>query len=126
MNLFLPGSAGSGRRGLHKGDFTGRAALLGADRRPRTSGLQCPGGVARHGGKPADRVCSSAWSPRLQRCIAIARLPDPDPGPARRWMSSAPTVGRMPRRCTNYRCTAAPPTFLVSGARSFPSLPRND
>ncbi|MDT8320605.1 MAG: aminomethyltransferase family protein [Xanthomonadales bacterium] len=72
---------------LEKADFIGQAALARADKRRRTWGLQCEGGVARHGdtlsldGKPAGRVCSSAWSPYLQRGVAIARLKDPALGP---------------------------------------------
>ena len=70
-----------------KGDFIGRAALEAADRRNRTWGLKCTGGIARHGqtlrhnGDTAGRVCSSAWSPYLQCGVAIVRLDDPDMGP---------------------------------------------
>ena len=68
---------------LDKADFVGKAALAKADQRRRTWGLQCEAGVARHGetlflnGDPAGRVCSSAWSPYLQRGVAIVRLHDP-------------------------------------------------
>ena len=72
---------------LEKADFIGKAALAEADKRRRTWGLQCAGGVARqgdalsHNGKSAGRVCSSAWSPYLQRGVAIVRLTDPELGP---------------------------------------------
>ena len=72
---------------LEKGDFIGAAALARADRSRLTWGLQCPGGVARHGdtlfldGESAGRVCSSAWSPYLQRGVAIVRLKDRTLGP---------------------------------------------
>lgn len=72
---------------LDKPDFFGKAALERADRRCRTWGLQCPGGVARHGdtlrrgSEPAGRVLSSAWSPTLQCGVAIVRLNDPEAGP---------------------------------------------
>jgi glycine cleavage system aminomethyltransferase T len=72
---------------LEKGDFIGRAALAEADRNRLTWGLQCAGGVARHGdtlfldGESAGRVCSSAWSPFLRRGVAIVRLVDPQSGP---------------------------------------------
>ena len=72
---------------LEKSDFIGRSALAQADKHRRTWGLQCAGGVARHGnalslsGEPAGRVCSSAWSPYLQRGVAIVRLTDPQLGP---------------------------------------------
>ena len=62
-------------------------ALAQADTSRRTWGLQCAGGVVRRGdtlffnGEPAGRVCSSAWSPYLQRGVAIARLKDPKLGP---------------------------------------------
>ncbi len=75
---------------LDKPDFIGKAALAGADQRRRTWGLQCAGGVARHGealsleGNPAGRVCSSDWSPYLQCGIAIVRLDDPQLGPGTR------------------------------------------
>jgi len=72
---------------LEKTDFIGMAALAQADKSRRTWGLQCAGGVARRGdtlcfnGEPVGRVCSSAWSPYLQRGVAIARLEDPKLGP---------------------------------------------
>jgi aminomethyltransferase len=72
---------------LEKADFIGMAALAEADKRRRTWGLRCGGGVARRGdtlflnGEPAGRVCSSAWSPYLQRGVAIARLKDSTLGP---------------------------------------------
>lgn len=75
---------------LEKSDFIGRTALARAEQRRRTWGLQCPGGIARHGdtlvlgGEPAGRVCSSAWSPYLQRGVAIVRLRDPQLGPGTR------------------------------------------
>jgi aminomethyltransferase len=72
---------------LTKPDFIGKSALAAADRRQRTWGLRVPGGVARigdalwHGGVPAGRICSSAWSP-FQTCgVAIVRLDDPALGP---------------------------------------------
>lgn len=73
---------------LEKSDFIGKSALTSASRRRRTWGLQCAGSVASRGetlsrdGEPAGRVCSSAWSPYLQRGVAIARLKDPkvEPG----------------------------------------------
>ncbi|SIO54581.1 aminomethyltransferase [Rhodovulum sp. ES.010] len=72
---------------LDKPEFIGKAALQDRDRRRRTWGLRVAGGVARIGcglsrdGKPAGRVCSSAWSP-FQRCgVAIVRLDDPEAGP---------------------------------------------
>lgn len=67
---------------LDKADFIGRTALARADKSRRTWGLQCTGGVARHGdtlflnGEQAGRVCSSAWSPFLQCGVAIVRLHD--------------------------------------------------
>ncbi|MDX1616888.1 MAG: aminomethyltransferase family protein, partial [Candidatus Promineifilaceae bacterium] len=72
---------------LEKADFIGKAALAQADKRRRTWGMQCKGGVARRGdslylnGQSAGRVCSSAWSPYLQRGVAIVRLKDPKLGP---------------------------------------------
>ncbi|MEX2366293.1 MAG: glycine cleavage T C-terminal barrel domain-containing protein, partial [Pseudohongiellaceae bacterium] len=72
---------------LAKPDFVGKAALTQADKSRRTWGLQCAGGVARHGdslflnGGRAGRVCSSAWSPYLQRGVAIVRLEDSKLGP---------------------------------------------
>lgn len=72
---------------LDKGDFIGREALRAADRRNRTRGLKCPGGIACHGrsvrasGESAGRVTSSAWSPYLQCGVAIVRLDDPEAGP---------------------------------------------
>lgn len=72
---------------LDKGDFIGRQALSAADRRNRTWGLRCAGGVARHGdtlqlgGAGAGRVTSSAWSPYLRCGVAIVRLDDPEAGP---------------------------------------------
>jgi glycine cleavage system aminomethyltransferase T len=72
---------------LEKADFIGMAALAQADKSRRTWGLKCAGGVARHGdtlflnGESAGRVCSSAWSPYLQRGVAIVRLKDPKLGP---------------------------------------------
>lgn len=72
---------------LDKTDFVGKAALAKADKRRLTWGLQVPDGVARHGdtvfhaGQLAGRVCSSAWSPYLQRGVAIVRLTDPRLGP---------------------------------------------
>jgi aminomethyltransferase len=68
---------------LEKDDFIGMAALAQADKSRRTWGLQCGGGVARHGdtlflnGDSVGRVCSSAWSPYLQCGVAIVRLKDP-------------------------------------------------
>ncbi len=68
---------------LRKTDFIGMAALTRAAKSRRTWGLQCAGGIARHGdtvslkGKSAGRVCSSAWSPFLQCGVAIVRLDDP-------------------------------------------------
>lgn len=68
---------------LDKADFVGKDALAQANKSRRTWGLQCQGGVARHGdtlslnGDPAGRVCSSAWSPFLQRGVGIVRLKDP-------------------------------------------------
>jgi len=72
---------------LEKDGFIGMAALAQADKRRRTWGLQCAGGVARYGdtlslnGEPAGRVCSSDWSPYLQCGVAIVRLDDPMLGP---------------------------------------------
>lgn len=72
---------------LDKRDFIGMAALTQADKRSRTWGLQCADGVAQRGdtlfrnGELAGRVCSSGWSPYLQRGIAIVRLMDPTLGP---------------------------------------------
>ena len=68
---------------LGKTDFIGMTALAEADKSRRTWGLQCQGGVVRHGDTlflddaPVGRVCSSAWSPFLQRGVAIVRLDDP-------------------------------------------------
>jgi glycine cleavage system aminomethyltransferase T len=72
---------------LGKRDFIGKAALRQADQRRRTWGLQCDGGVARHGntltrdGESAGKVCSSAWSPYLRCGVAIVRLHDAELGP---------------------------------------------
>lgn len=72
---------------LEKGEFIGRQALMASDRRNRTWGLQCAGGVARRGDSLrlsntiAGRVTSSAWSPYLQCGVAIVRLNDRDAGP---------------------------------------------
>jgi len=72
---------------LDQPDFIGKAALVRADKAWRTWGLQCEGGIARHGdvlsleGESAGRVCSSAWSPYLQKGIAIVRLKDSQLGP---------------------------------------------
>lgn len=68
---------------LQKTDFIGKAALEAGDRRRLTWGLQVDGGVAELGntlaldGIPAGVVCSSAWSPYLQRGVAIVRLDNP-------------------------------------------------
>ena len=75
---------------LDKQDFIGKAALQNGDQRRRTWGLRVPEGVARIGrglskdGRPAGRVCSTAWSPFQQCGVAIVRLDDPDlrPGTA--------------------------------------------
>ena len=72
---------------LEKAEFIGRTALAEGDKSRLTWGLQCAGGVARHGdtlsidGESAGRVCSSSWSPFLQCGVAIVRLIDPKPGP---------------------------------------------
>ena len=72
---------------MDKTDFIGKVALEAADRRRRTWGLQVDGGVAElgrtltRGGAPVGIVCSSAWSPYLQRGVAIVRLDDPMLGP---------------------------------------------
>lgn len=72
---------------MEKRDFIGKKALRQADNARLTWGLQCRGGVARNGdalfldGEPAGRVCSSAWSPYLQRGVAIVRLQNPGIGP---------------------------------------------
>ena len=72
---------------LEKADFIGKDSLAQADTSRRTWGLQCTGGIARHGdtlfhhGKLAGRVCSSAWSPFLQCGVAIARLQGATLGP---------------------------------------------
>lgn len=72
---------------LDRDDFVGRAALEKADRRQRTWGLQCQGGVALHGdtvtldGEPAGIICSSTWSPFLQCGVSIVRLEDRELGP---------------------------------------------
>lgn len=72
---------------LEKPDFIGKAALAEADKSRRTWGLQCSGGVARYGdalfldGELAGCVCSSAWSPYLQRGVAIVRMKDAALGP---------------------------------------------
>jgi len=72
---------------LGKTDFIGMAALGRADKRRRTWGLQCAGGVAYPGqslfldGEALGRVCSSAWSPYLRCGVAIVRLEDPELGP---------------------------------------------
>jgi len=86
-----PFAAGLGKMvDLEKPDFIGLAALTQADKRRRTWGLQCAGGVARHGeslslnGEPAGRVCSSAWSPYLRCGVAIVRLADLTLGPGTR------------------------------------------
>lgn len=72
---------------LEKADFIGKTALVEADKGRRTWGLQCSGGVPRRGDTlryddaPAGRVCSTAWSPFLQRGIAIVRLNESALGP---------------------------------------------
>lgn len=72
---------------LEKPDFIGKAALVQADKSRRTWGLQCADGVACHGdtlaldNEPAGLVLSSAWSPYLQRGVAIVRLKDSRLGP---------------------------------------------
>lgn len=86
-----PFAAGLGAMvSVSKGDYIGKAALEGADRRCRTWGLRVAGGVARLGpglwqaGAPAGRICSSAWSPYQDCGVAIVRLEDPDLGPGTR------------------------------------------
>ncbi|MCA9447409.1 MAG: aminomethyltransferase family protein, partial [Candidatus Omnitrophica bacterium] len=75
---------------LGKDDFIGKAALAKADKSRLTWGLQCENGVPCQGetlfldGESAGRVLSSAWSPYLQRGVAIARLKDPNFGPGNR------------------------------------------
>lgn len=83
-----PFAAGLGHMvDLEKADFIGKPALLAADKRRRTWGLRCQGGVPNIGetltrnGAPAGVVCSSAWSPFQQCGVAIVRLGDPDLGP---------------------------------------------
>ncbi len=72
---------------LGKTDFIGSAALANVDKSQRTWGLQCGGGIPRHGdslffeGDLTGRVCSSAWSPYLQNGVAIVRLNDATLGP---------------------------------------------
>lgn len=72
---------------LAKGDFIGAAALAQADQSRRTWGLQCAGGVIRHGetlfidGECVGRVCSRAWSPYLRCGVGIVRLEDRELGP---------------------------------------------
>lgn len=87
-----PFSAGLGQFvDMDKTDFIGKVALEAADCRRRTWGLQVDGGVAElgrtltRGGAPAGIVCSSAWSPYLQRGVAIVRLDDPMLGPGERF-----------------------------------------
>jgi aminomethyltransferase len=68
---------------LEKSDFIGMAALAQADKRQRTWGIRCAGGVARQGdtlfmnGESAGRVCSTAWSPYLQSGVAICNIGKP-------------------------------------------------
>lgn len=75
---------------LEKPDFIGAAALAQADKRSRTWGLTCARGVPRQGdtmsldGAPAGRVLSSAWSPFLQRGVAIVRMANAELGPGTR------------------------------------------
>ncbi|MCB1740542.1 MAG: aminomethyltransferase family protein [Gammaproteobacteria bacterium] len=75
---------------LEKPDFIGKASLARADKRCRTWGLQSEGGVPRHGdsllrdGESAGRVLSSAWSPYLDRGVAIVRLKSSTHGPGSR------------------------------------------
>ncbi len=72
---------------LDREDFIGARALAQAGKSRCTWGLQCADGVARHGetlflhNESVGRVCSSAWSPYLQRGVAIVRLKDPELGP---------------------------------------------
>jgi aminomethyltransferase len=84
-----PYAAGLGHMvDLDKPDFAGKGSLVNADKRRRTWGLKCEGGVSRIGfdvatvnGKSAGKVCSSAWSPYLQCGVALVRLDDADLGP---------------------------------------------
>ena len=83
-----PYAAGLGHMvDLDKADFIGKTALEAADKRRRTWGLCCQGGVSGNGetvtrnGEQAGVVCSSAWSPFQQCGVAIVRLGDPDLGP---------------------------------------------
>lgn len=77
---------------LDKGEFAGRAALEGADRRRRTWGLRVEGGVARpgrtltHDGEEAGLVTSTGWSPFQECGVAIVRLHDPELGPGTQFM----------------------------------------
>ncbi len=66
-------------------DFVGRSALVDADQRCRTWGLEVEGGVAQlgravrpgDGGDAIATVCSSGWSPFQQCGVAIVRVDDP-------------------------------------------------
>jgi aminomethyltransferase len=75
---------------LEKGNFIGASALAQADKRRRTWGLQCEGGVPRRGetllldGRSVGCVCSSAWSPSLRLGVAIVRVDEPNLGPGTR------------------------------------------
>lgn len=69
---------------LTKGDFLGRAALEGADRRNRLLGLACRaaeplvGGPVARGGREIGHVTAAGWSPFLEQGVAYVRLADAD------------------------------------------------
>jgi len=72
---------------FEKADFSGRDALLTADRSRRTWGLKVTEGIAQIGrtltqqGAICGRVCSSARSPYLDCGVAIIRLDEPGSKP---------------------------------------------
>lgn len=71
-----------------KGDFIGRAALLGADRSCRTWGMRTTGGVAplrdtiTIDGEAVGSVRATAWSPYLQCGVSIVRMRSAQHGPS--------------------------------------------
>jgi aminomethyltransferase len=82
-----PYAAGLGRFvDRDKGDFIGKAALVGVDERPRLHGIKCPdgepliSGEIAVGGTRAGVVTAGAVSPYLAHGIGIARMDSPEHG----------------------------------------------
>ena len=74
---------------MNRGDFVGRAALLGADRRPLLHGLKCSGALPSvastvlDGDTPVGRMTMGVHSPTLECGIGYVRFNEPGDWPGR-------------------------------------------